>query len=74
MMNSSGTNTSLPRVEPFMNGIESGQWRGPCSTPGVAVGISAQVMPSSRSPPSSSSGSWSLNARPSSVATEESVM
>ena len=75
MMQSSGTNTSLPDIGPFWNGTLSGKWRRPILTPGVSRGISAQVMPwSVLSPPSSWSGSYSLNARPSTVATGASVM
>ena len=45
MMQSSGTNTSLPWIGPFWNGTLSGKWRRPIVTPGVSRGISAQVMP-----------------------------
>ena len=57
MTHSIGTNTSRPLFGPFMNAWFSGKWRRPISTPSVAVGISAQVMPSSSAPPSSPSGS-----------------
>jgi hypothetical protein len=46
MMKSSGTNTSLPWIGPFWNGMLSGKWRRPISTP-ASRGISAQVMPMS---------------------------
>ena len=65
---------SLPRVGPFWNGTFSGKWRRPISTPGVEVGISAQVIPSSSSPPSKRSGSESLKASPSTVAIGASVI
>ena len=42
---SSGTNTSLPWIGPFWNGVFSGKCRRPIVTPGVWRGISAQVMP-----------------------------
>ncbi|MNP16915.1 hypothetical protein D3C76_1093300 [compost metagenome] len=54
---SSGTNTSLPLLGPFMKAAPSGRWRLPISTPGVSVGISARLMPSSSSSPSRWSGS-----------------
>ncbi len=47
-----GTNTSLPQVGPFMNAASSGKCRRPTRTPGVCVGISASVMPSSSCSPS----------------------
>ena len=67
-------NHYLPRVGPFWNGTFSGKWRRPISTPGVEVGISAQVIPSSSSPPSKRSGSESLKASPSTVAIGASVI
>jgi hypothetical protein len=45
LMNSSGTNTSLPWTGPFWNGTFSGKCRRPIVTPGVLRGISAHVMP-----------------------------
>ena len=74
MIQSSGMKTSLPQFGPFWNTAFSGMWRRPMWTPGVDVGISAQVMPTSSSPPSRRSGSWSRKARPSRVATGPSVM
>ena len=74
MIHSSGMNTSVPEFGPFWNTALSGRWRRPMFTPGVAVGTSAQVMPRSSLSPSSFSGSYSRNARPSSVATGPSVM
>ena len=47
MMQSSGTNTSLPWIGPFWNGMLSGKCRRPIVTPGCRAGISAQVMPRS---------------------------
>ncbi|CSB85918.1 Uncharacterised protein [Vibrio cholerae] len=74
MMKSSGTNRSLARVGPFWKGTLSGKWRLPISTPLRCVGIKAQVMPSSSLSPSSPSGSRSLKASPSTVATGARVM
>ena len=36
MMQSSGTNTSWPRIGPFWNGMLSGRWRAPISMPAVS--------------------------------------
>ncbi|MNH27011.1 hypothetical protein D3C79_871030 [compost metagenome] len=57
MRKSSGTNTSLPLLGPFMKAAPRGRWRLPISTPGVSVGISARLMPSSSLSPSRCSGS-----------------
>ena len=74
MTQSIGMKTSLPELGPFWNTALSGMWRRPISTPGCAAGISAQVMPRSSLSPISFSGSYTRNARPSSVATGPSVM
>ena len=58
MIESSGTNTSLPWIGPFWNGPFSGKWRRPIVMPGASRGTSATVIPwSVSSPPMSFSGS-----------------
>gem|GEM_PF-6301544 len=74
MRASSGTKTSQPRLGPFWKNCMAGTWRRPISTPGASVGTSATEMPMSCSPPRMRSGSYSLKASPSTVATGPSVM
>src|SRR5690554_4984658 len=74
MIFSSGINTSLPVVGPFMNMVEDGIWRLPVSTPARSVGTNAQVIPISWVSPISPSGSRSLNANPSTVQTGATVI
>ena len=71
---SSRTTTSCPSVGQFQNGTPSGSWRRPSTTPSVSVGTSAHVMPRSVPLPRRSSGSVSLNARPSTSEMAASVM
>ena len=53
MIQSSGTKTSLPAVRAVLERrVRAGSGAGRCATPGVRVGMSAQVMPRSASPPS----------------------
>lgn len=70
---STGTNTWRPWIGPFMKALSIGRWRRPISMPSCGTGISAQVMPSSRSPSGLlSSTAW--KASPTTVATGASVM
>ena len=71
---SSGTNTSLPRIGPLLKGTFKGMWRLPISIPGVSRGISARLIPRSCLSPTRLSGSYSLNASPTMVATGASVI
>ena len=73
-MKSSGTNTSLPWIGPFWNGMFSGKWRRPMLIPGVLRGMSATVMPMSAFSPTSLSGSNMRKASPITVATGARVM
>ena len=70
----SGANTSLPRIGPFWNGMFSGKWRRPISSPGVERGSKARVIPRSSLSPSRCSVSYRRKASPTTVAIGASVI